>query len=65
MCAENSRKPSGHVNPVRDMKVNMGLWTVSCTAAWSGEKLAQRSLLFVLQEQIHLQITINYFIKLN
>lgn len=25
MCAENSRKPSGHVNPERDMKVNMGL----------------------------------------
>jgi len=24
MCGENSRKPSGHVNPVRDMKVNMG-----------------------------------------
>jgi hypothetical protein len=30
MCAENSRKPSGHVNPVRDMKVNTGLKAVSC-----------------------------------
>jgi hypothetical protein len=30
MCAENSRKPSGHVNPVSDMKVNMGLKPVSC-----------------------------------
>lgn len=30
MCAENSRKPSGHVNPERDMKVNIGLKAVSC-----------------------------------